>query len=224
VEAPASTKLDAALQELSVLVSSDRSFPRQADPVEARGVCVAVLLPMLTHLSISPSYSLISDFSVLLSAPNLTSLQIVLDSQDLRINEALTWVDSPSFTYKLRKLTIRMVGTYVRKDILLRCIGEVTRHIDLLPSPIIKDFTASVFESVHGVDRLPGEGRFHELVFENVKYVLFYYYGNGEGDMNDPVDPDNRLVAFVRLCERADLVRLRNGLEEKMIKRSEWSI
>jgi hypothetical protein len=140
----------------------------------------------------SLSYCLISDFRVLLSAPNLTSLQIVLDSRGLGTNQALTWADSLNSAYKLRKLTIRMIGTYVGTNILLRCIGEVTRHVDLLPSLIIKDFAADEHDSVRGVARLPREGRFRELVFENVKYVVFYNYGDGEGDMDEPADPDIR--------------------------------
>lgn len=114
-----------------------------------------------------------------------------------------------------------MVGIYGRTNILLKYIGEVTRNIDLLPSHISKNVIAHVLTSVRRVNRLPGEGSFQELVFENVKYVAFHHYGDGEGDMDELAEPDVSWTAFARLCERADLVRLRNLSEERIIDRSE---
>jgi hypothetical protein len=117
-----------------------------------------------------------------------------------------------------------MVGTYDRTNILLRCIGEVTGSINLLLSLIIKGFTAYVYETSRIVDRLPREGRFLELVFENVKYAILYNYSNGVGEMFDLPDPDLNWTAFARLCERADLVRLRNASEERIVERAEWNL
>jgi hypothetical protein len=54
-------------------------------------------------------------------------------------------------------------------------------------------------------------GRFGELVFGNVNYVDLHYYGNGEVDVYGPADPDTSWSAYVRLSERADLVRLRTA-------------
>jgi hypothetical protein len=110
-----------------------------------------------------------------------------------------------------------MVSTYEGANILLRCIDEVTRHIKLLLSLIMQDFTVGVFRSMPGVGRSPGEGRFHEVVFKNVIYVVFYCCGNDEGDIDNLVSADLRWAAFVRLCKWADPGRLRNASKERMI-------
>jgi hypothetical protein len=67
-------------------------------------------------------------------------------------------------------------------------------------------------------ERLPGEDRFHELVFGN---VVIYPYGPDDWDMTDSAEPDIQWIAFARLCERADLIRLRDDSGERMIERSE---
>lgn len=71
----------------------------------------------------------------------------------------------------------------------------MTKHIDHLPSLIIKDFTVHVYRTIRKVNCLPEEERSRELVFESVNDVIHYY-----------------------------LVRLRNASDEKVFDRSECDI
>ncbi|PVH92344.1 hypothetical protein DM02DRAFT_281659 [Periconia macrospinosa] len=215
------TELGKTLQSLILLVPSCQQMSREAAPCEGSETAP---FPSLTHITFAPSYRLISSVGFQVSSDNLTSLQIILDSKRYVNADVWTWTSSSDFPSRLRSFTVRMSGSDIQTEPLLRCISQVSSHIKLLPLLVIKDITAIDFEYATGIDSLCGDGRFKDVVFENVKYAVIYRMGFDDCDINEPTEPDRGWKAFRMLCERADRALLRTDMFERAIKKSEWEM
>lgn len=181
-------------------------------------------LPKLKHLTMSPTYHDIS--SVALYAPNITSWHTVLDSRaetfdlipiiDMRTKESSgpDGVSSP-----LREYTITANRESIDTSTLVKCLNAVTKRIKLIPLLVIRDVIVT-FDINYNVRPLSGEGRFEELVFENVQYSL-----TDDITLSGPSDLkklDNRWRVLPRLCERANRVRIRTGTVDRIMEKEEW--
>ncbi|CAI6342381.1 unnamed protein product [Periconia digitata] len=223
MEAMDVTNLRKTLQSFIILVPSFQEMSREAAPCEGSETAS---FPSLTHITFALSYRLISSVRFRLSSDSLTSLHIILDSTRYVNADVWTWTSSSDFPPRLRSFTVGMSGRDIKTDSLLRCISQVSSHIELLSLLVIKNITAIDLECAGSIDTLCGDGRFEDVVFENVKYAVLYETGFDFGDfgMTEPTEPDKDWKAFRMLCERADRVRLRTDMFERSIEKLEWEI
>ena len=173
---------------------------------------------MLKHLTLSPSYSEISQ--VRFFGPHLMSLHLVLDNRGDAFDTGSTeGLPLDNIRSGLRSIILSGNKQHVHTALLLQCIVPATSNILSLPLLTIRDMIV-IMDINYGVERLPGEGRFEELHFENVK-CCFTDEITLSGP-SDPVELSNRWKALPRLCERADTVRLKTDEVDKKIEPFEW--
>ena len=185
-------------------------------PSEERSPPVAY--PKLQHLTLSPLCSEISHARF--SCPHLTSLHLVLDNRgdafDTGSTEGLPLNDIRS---GLRSLILSGYNSHVNTALLLQCIIPATSKISCLPQLTIRDMIV-IMDINYGVERLPGDGRFEQLQFDNVK-CSFTDEITLSGP-SEPIDLSRAWKALPRLCERADTVRLKKPGEDRRMEAYEW--
>ncbi|KAF1844081.1 uncharacterized protein K460DRAFT_419042 [Cucurbitaria berberidis CBS 394.84] len=215
-EALEATALNETLETLTVLTASFEGFLEE--PTSLRKA-KPLHLPKLKHLTLSPSYHDISRFAVY--CPNITSWHTVLDSraETFDLIPSQTAGDSIQMDSSLRSYTISAKGQYIQTSTLVRSIAAATDRFASIPILVVRDLII-LFDINYDVHPLPGEGRFKELVFENSKYCC-----TDEITLSGPSEPkelDSKWRALPRLCERAGRVRLKTGMVDRVIERSEW--
>ena len=79
-----------------------------------------------------------------------------------------------------------MEGTYVGTEVLMEYVSQVTSHVSYLSLLIIKDLVAEAPKWKRTASPLPGDGHFQELVFDNVKYIVYFPCGHDDWDVTSP--------------------------------------
>lgn len=207
--------LQKTLETMTILNVSFEGFSEEGPSTK---VTPLIECPTLKHLTLSPSCSEISNF--LVRCPNLTSLHLVLDNRgDVFDTGSTKGLPLHTIQPGLRSYTLSGKGQHVNTALLLQCIVPASSNIASLPLLTIRDMIV-IMDINYGVHRLPGDGRFNELVFENVKYCF-----TDEMTLSGPSDPvelDRKWKALPRLCERADCVRLISAKDQRTMQPLDW--
>ncbi len=206
------------LETMTVITSSyEGVYDAEPSQIERS----SVEYPNLKHLTLSPSYLEISQVRVI--CPNLATLHLVLDNGgDPQYPGSEKGLPVSDIRSSLRYIIISGKNDHVDTALLIQCIVPITVHIPNLPLLTIRDMIG-YWDINYGVARLPGDGRFRELRFENVTWCWI-------DEMDEmvlhgptaPIELSPSWKALPRLCERADVVKVKTDGVERVMQPFEW--
>jgi hypothetical protein len=161
--------------------------------------------PTLRHFTCHLACPAYTHSECRISAPNLTSLHLVLDHIFLTL-----WSSNLDFTtfvpelpLTLESYTVSGNNNALGADQLFWCIMPILKYATTLPLLRIQDLTLNVDISEAGPE-LEDDLRIDLLIFDNVTYCL--HDEITLSGPSDPKDPDHRCKPFATLIRHANSV------------------